>query len=250
MRVIGIISSPSRNGNTAVLVREALSGAASSGAEVEEIVLAEHNLRYCTGCGECLVRGRCGLPDGFEEIRQKIYAADGIVLGSPTYCADLNATMKNLFDRLGMLAYLTSALGGKYAVGISTASGNGADAVARKLADMVGSTAIFARGYSSGTLGVLRHGKRVDEQPAALARARALGSKLADDIRRRRGYPFQNLPGRLIAALFVRKNMERSIAAFRHGPMKAAYENLVARGLVRPVDDERIGSSEQPARGR
>jgi multimeric flavodoxin WrbA len=249
MRVVGVISSPSRNGNTAVLVREALRGAAERGAEVEEIFLAEHRLNFCTGCSRCLEVGRCHLPDDFEELKGKLHAADGVVLGSPTYGAEPNATMKNLFDRLGMLAYLTSAFGGKYAVGISTASGFGADATAKKLTDIVGMSVLFARGYVSGRLGVLRHGRRVEEQPEALAKARRLGIKLADDIAARRRYPFQNLSARLINALFVHKSIERAVVANRQGPMKAAYENLVGRGLIAPANGERTETSEEPARG-
>ncbi len=56
-RIVGIISSPSRNGNTAVLVREALRAAAEHGAEVEEISLPAHKLHYCTACFHCMSEG-------------------------------------------------------------------------------------------------------------------------------------------------------------------------------------------------
>ncbi len=45
-KVVGIISSPNRNGNTAALVRAALKGAQDQGATVSEIFLAEHNLSF------------------------------------------------------------------------------------------------------------------------------------------------------------------------------------------------------------
>ncbi len=237
VKIVGIISSPSREGNTAVLVREALQAASTQGAEVEEVFLPEHNLRFCQGCSRCLVEGRCPQPDDFEEIRAKVYAADGLILGSPTYGDAPNAIMKNFFDRLGLYTVFTSSLAGKYFVGISTASAMGASGVAKKLTGVVGGPfgALFARAYVSGSLGVARGGKRVEEKSAALDKARRLGRHLADDIRRGRRYPFQNLVGRAISALLMRSAFEKSIKSFRHREMKAVYESLVRRGLIRPV---------------
>ncbi len=238
MKIVGVIGSPSRDGNTAVLAREALRAAAAQGAEVEEVFLAEHNLRFCQGCSRCMVEGKCSLPDDFEEIRASVYAADGLVLGSPTYGGGPSAIMKNFFDRLGLYTVFTSSLGGKYVVGISTASSAGAGAVAKGLTGVVGGAfgALFARGYVSGSLGVVRGGKRIEEQPKALEKARRLGERLVDDIRRGRSYPFQNLQGRALGALFLRRAFERSIKEYRHREMKAVYESLVRRGLIEPVD--------------
>ena len=232
-KIVGIISSPSRNGNTAVLVREALRAAAESGAEVGEIFLPEHRLQYCTGCLHCMSAGGCPLPDDFEEIRRTLYACDGIVIGSPTYGQRPNAMMKNLFDRLGMFTLYASSLAGKYVVGISTADGFGASKVAKQVTGIV--FGMFGHGYVTGTLGVLRSGKRVEEKPEALQRARELGFKLAADIEHRRRYPFQALLPRMVTALIVRRFILRSILDNSEGCMKAVYENLVARGLIRPV---------------
>ena len=48
MNIIGMISSPRKNGNTATLVREALKGAAEQGATTQEIFLADYNIQFCT----------------------------------------------------------------------------------------------------------------------------------------------------------------------------------------------------------
>ena len=239
MKIIGVISSPSRDGNTATLVREALQAASTQGAEVEEIFLPEHNLRFCQGCSRCLVEGRCPQPDSFEEIRSKVYAADGLVLGSPTYGEAPNAIMKNFFDRLGLYTVFSSSLAGKYFVGISTAGAMGAGGVAKKLTGIASGPfgALFGRAYVSGSLGVARGGKRIEEQPAVLEKARRLGTRLADDISRGRRYPFQNLVGRAMSALFLRRAFERSIKDFRGREMKAVYESLVKRGLIQPVGE-------------
>jgi multimeric flavodoxin WrbA len=231
-KIVGIISSPARNGNTAVLVREALRAAVECGAEVEEIFLPALKLQYCTGCYHCMSEGGCPLPDGFEEIRRKLYACDGIVIGSPTYVQKPNAMMKNLFDRLGLFTPYTSSLAGKYVVGISTAEGFGATKVAKELTGIV--SGMFGYGCVTGTLGVLRGEGRIEQKPEKLQRARELGRRLVDDIERRRRYPFQALLPRLLTALIARRFILRSVLDNREDRMKTVYENLVARGLIEP----------------
>jgi multimeric flavodoxin WrbA len=237
VKIVGVIGSPSREGNTAALVRQALGAARAGGADVEEIFLPEHNLRFCQGCSRCLVEGRCHLPDDFEEIRTKVYAADGLVLGSPTYGGGPSAVMKNFFDRLGLYTVFTSSLAGKHVVGISTASAFGAKEVARKLTEIVQGPfgALFARAYVTGSLGVTRGGKPIEQRPEALAKARRLGDRLVEDIRRGRRHPFQNLYGRAMAAFILRGAFERSIKEYRGREMKAVYESLVSRGLIAAV---------------
>jgi multimeric flavodoxin WrbA len=132
--VIGIISSARENSNSAIMVREALKGAAGKGAVAREIYLPEYDLEYCTGCLSCMKNGKCRLPDGFNELREQLYEADGIIWGTPTYAGTMNAIMKNLIDRLGMYEVSTSSLGGKYMAGIAAASSPGtAKRVAKSL---------------------------------------------------------------------------------------------------------------------
>jgi len=237
MKIVGVISSPSRDGNTAVLVRQALKAAAESGADVEEIFLFDLDIRYCTGCSRCMAEGRCWTPDDFESVRETLLDADGLVFGSPTYGLQPNAPMKNLFDRLGMFSVYTSAFADKYVVGISTAGGFGAKRVAKRLTTIV--SGMFGSSAVSGTLGVLRGWNRIEEKPEALAKARELGRKLVADIRRGRRYPFRNVFSRLLTALVVRRVARRNVLANRQNRMKAVYENLVSRELIKPVDPQK-----------
>ena len=54
MKIMGIASSPHRDGNSVTLLREALKGAQEAGAETEEIYLPDYDIRYCKGCMGCL----------------------------------------------------------------------------------------------------------------------------------------------------------------------------------------------------
>ena len=62
MRIVGIASSPHRNGNSVGLLREALKGAQEAGAETEEVYLTDYDITYCKGCMSCLSTDRCAIP--------------------------------------------------------------------------------------------------------------------------------------------------------------------------------------------
>jgi multimeric flavodoxin WrbA len=230
MKILGIISSPKQDGNTAVLVREVLRGAREHGADTEEIFLPEYQLEFCQDCMTCMAQGKCALPDDLESLKQKIAASDGIILGSPTHGLAPNAIMKNFLDRIGMFSLYTGAWAGKYVVGIATAGGIGAKRVARHLTRFTDS--VFGRGYVSGTFGVLRGWKRIEQYPEHLQRAYHLGQKLTEDIRQKRTYPFQNLFGRLLGRLVLRRIFLNNIMQHKDAGMKAVYETLVARNQI------------------
>ncbi len=241
MRVTAVLGSPSKDGNTCVLAREVLKGAAEAGADTREIFLAEHRIEFCRGCISkgvktvCMATGRCVINDDVNRLRQQLYESDGIVLASPSYGIRPTARMKNfLVDRIGMYTAYTSSLGGKYFVGVSTCGGIGAERVARELPKdfLVG---FHQRGYLTGYIGVKLGGDRIESRPDALTKAYSLGQKLADDIRTERTYPFQKLFDRLMTALVVRRIILQNIYTHKDGQMKAVYDNLVGRGLIRPA---------------
>ena len=68
-RVVGVMSSARLNGNTAILVREALRGAAEEGALTTEVALPSYRLNFCQGCLRCMVDGRCAADDDFEAVK-------------------------------------------------------------------------------------------------------------------------------------------------------------------------------------
>jgi multimeric flavodoxin WrbA len=224
MKVIGIISSPHTEGNSATLLREALDGAREAGASIQEVYLPELSIEYCRDCRGCTNTGRCVLKDDFPALRDQLSDADGVILSSPTYASAPCARMKNLLDRLGQFAWLTSTFGGKYLAGISTASSFGADKTAGLLVAAL-RDGVFRRAYVSGTLGVPLRGKQVS------AMAHALGGRIASDIRAGRRYPLQNLAGRLPNALFMRPMIRQAIVNNKEA-MKGVYQELVRTGIV------------------
>lgn len=100
MKVLGVVGSPRKGGNTDALVEKVLEGARSKGAETEKIYLDDLKIRPCDACELCSETGDCVIKDDFQLIFQKIKESDGIVLGSPIYCSTVTAQTKILIDRI------------------------------------------------------------------------------------------------------------------------------------------------------
>jgi multimeric flavodoxin WrbA len=105
MKVVAISSSPRRDGNTAILLSHVLAELDAAGVETELVQLAGKSLSGCTGCLKCATAldNHChGVKDdGVNECIDKMLAADGILLGTPDFFGDANATMRALIERTG-----------------------------------------------------------------------------------------------------------------------------------------------------
>ncbi len=99
MRILGIVGSPRKNGNTEILVKEALSSAHNYGADTEVINVSERNITSCDGCESCNVTGKCHIDDDMQDIYTKLLQSDGIIFGSPVYYWSVTAQIKALIDR-------------------------------------------------------------------------------------------------------------------------------------------------------
>lgn len=97
--VVIISSSPRAGGNSETLATEFARGAKDAGHNVEIIKLREYKLNYCIGCYACKT-GKCIYDDGMEEIKQKLLAADVIVLATPVYFYSMSGQLKVFIDRL------------------------------------------------------------------------------------------------------------------------------------------------------
>jgi multimeric flavodoxin WrbA len=99
MKILGIVCSPRKGGNTEVLVEEALAKARDLGAEIELEFIAEKNIAPCDGCESCSVMGKCRIEDDMQNLYVKLKEADGIIFGTPVYFWGMTAQAKTLLDR-------------------------------------------------------------------------------------------------------------------------------------------------------
>jgi multimeric flavodoxin WrbA len=115
MKVIAVNGSPKTNGNTAQALQILLGEVQKKGIETELVTIGNKMIRGCIGCGKCreTKNGCCAAfsDDTVNELMPKLTAADAIVLGSPTYFAGINGTMKSFLDRV---FYVSLANGGLF----------------------------------------------------------------------------------------------------------------------------------------
>ncbi len=106
MKVIAFNGSPRRDGNTATLLAAVLEELESQGIETELVHLIGP-LSGCKACFKCTEKKNCRCIQDKDMINQcieKMAAADGIIIGSPTHFADLTPETKALIDRAGFVA--------------------------------------------------------------------------------------------------------------------------------------------------
>jgi multimeric flavodoxin WrbA len=111
MKVVAFNGSARKDGNTAILIRKVFAELEAEGIETELFQLAGRKIRGCTACGKCYENKdkRCVVDnDILNECIEKMVEADGIILGSPTYFADVTTEMKALIDRAGFVARANS----------------------------------------------------------------------------------------------------------------------------------------------
>lgn len=99
-KVLILAGSPRMHGNSNTLCDEFAKGATEAGHEVEKINIARKKIAACLGCNACYRNGgSCVQKDDMEEIREKMLAADVIVLASPIYFYSMTAQLKTVIDR-------------------------------------------------------------------------------------------------------------------------------------------------------
>ncbi len=104
MKVIAINGSPRKNANTATLLKKALEGASSQGAETELINLYDFNYKGCISCFACKriggkSYGKCAINDDLTPIFKKIEEANALILGSPIYFGDTTGAIRSFMER-------------------------------------------------------------------------------------------------------------------------------------------------------
>jgi len=112
MKILALNGSFRRNGNTEILLKQALMAAESEGCQVEILRLTDYKIGPCRGCGLCLFRENvCQVTDDdVTLIFSKVSESDGVILGAPCYFLELTAIVKQLIDRCWILGHQTGKI--------------------------------------------------------------------------------------------------------------------------------------------
>lgn len=113
MKAIAINGSPRKGGNTEVLLKAALEPLAQAGWDTELVRIGGKDIHGCRACFKCWETQdkRCVFgKDAFNAVFEKALDADALILGSPTYFADVSAEMKAFMDRAGFVSMANGCL--------------------------------------------------------------------------------------------------------------------------------------------
>jgi multimeric flavodoxin WrbA len=99
VKVLGISTSPRQNSNSDLLLRRALAGAESAGADIEYTSLRDLDIAPCVECNSCYKKGACRVEDDYRMISAKMLESDRLIFATPIFFMTVCAQAKALIDR-------------------------------------------------------------------------------------------------------------------------------------------------------
>lgn len=183
MKAIAINGSPRPGGNTEILLKRVLGTLEDAGWSTEYLRVGGKPIHGCLACMKCIEmqNGRCIIEgDVVNAALEKMYAADAIILGSPTYFADVTAELKALIDRAGFVALANGgAFNGKIGAAVVAVRRGGASHVFDTINHMFLISSMIVPGSLYWNLGVGREKGEVLGDNEAMRNMAHLGQTIA-----------------------------------------------------------------------
>jgi multimeric flavodoxin WrbA len=99
MKVLGLVGSGRKDGNTNTLIDKILEGAKTKGHETSKAFLADLRISPIGDCSACRKAGHCRIEDDFDALMEEVLASDCVIFGTPLYWFGPSAQMKAFLDR-------------------------------------------------------------------------------------------------------------------------------------------------------
>jgi len=99
MKVLGLVGSNRKDGNTNTLVERILEGAGSQGHETDKVFFADMKISPIGDCSACRKAGRCSIEDDFDGLTDRVLESDCVIFGTPLYWYGPSSQMKAFMDR-------------------------------------------------------------------------------------------------------------------------------------------------------
>ena len=183
MKAVAFNGSPRVGGNTEIMLRKALEPIAEAGIETELIQVGGQEIRGCRACYACAKHknSRCvNDSDMLNTWLGKMLESHAIILGSPTYFADMSSEMKALIDRAGFVARANGNLfSRKIGAGVVVARRGGATHVLDSINHMFLMSRMIVPGSTYWNFGLAREKGEVENDAEGLATIDRFGDNLA-----------------------------------------------------------------------
>lgn len=98
-KVLAIKGSPRAQGNTDILIDEAIEGAREAGHDVTTLVLRRHQYGGCVNCGGCTTTGECHIKDAMQDVFRLLDENEHVILAAPMFFMSLPSKVKAMIDR-------------------------------------------------------------------------------------------------------------------------------------------------------
>ena len=182
-KVLVLLGSPRKNGNSAVLAREIAAGAESAGAAVESLFIQDMDIKACKACWSCQKQDSkgCAIKDDMQEIFPKLIEADSWVIATPVHWFNMSTQTKLWMDRCFALPrYGDNPFNKKIAIAIAYGDADpfasGAVNAIRSFQDSFRYSGAKITGMVYGS--ALEKGE-IEKNEALMKAAKKLGKKLA-----------------------------------------------------------------------
>ena len=105
MKLMAIIGSPRKGGNTELLMDQVIAGCRSkTDIDLEKFFVTDKKIEYCTGCLSCVLpspgTGKCVIKDDMAEILERMKKCDAFIFGSPNHMRTITAPLLNFLTRM------------------------------------------------------------------------------------------------------------------------------------------------------
>jgi multimeric flavodoxin WrbA len=183
MKVVAFNGSPRKDGNTDRLLRHVLAVLKEEGIRTELVQTGGKKVQGCTACGKCFENRdrKCIIENDFvNSCIEKMAASDGMLIGSPTYFADVSTPVKALIERAGFVGMANDRLfTRKVGAAVVAVRRAGGIHVYDSINHFFGISGMYTVGSSYWNLGMGLAPGDVEQDEEGIATMRNLGANMA-----------------------------------------------------------------------
>ncbi len=183
MKTVAFNGSPHKDGNTNLLLTKVLEPLREAGIETEIIHIGGQPIHGCTACFKCRINHnkQCIIKDDIvNDCIAKMVEADAIIIGSPTYFANVSSQTKALIDRAGMVSIMNGGLfARKIGAGVVVNRRGGATGAFDAINHLFLMSRMIVPGSIYWNFGVGMNPGDVQDDKEALANMKDLGETIA-----------------------------------------------------------------------
>ncbi len=183
MKVAAFNGSARKDGNTAILIRYVLGELEREGIKTELFQFSGKKIKGCIACFKCWENKdrHCAVKDDvLNECIDRMVEADGIIIGSPTYFANVSTETKALIDRAGMVARANNDMfRRKVGAAVVAVRRAGSTHVFNSINHLFFISQMIVPGSSYWNLGIGREIGQVEQDEEGIQTMRVLGQNMA-----------------------------------------------------------------------